>query len=323
MRKLLVIGLAAALSLGASQAFAACNTLKQLGNIKLQQRGGVWGIPVGINGVPKTMMLDTGMGITLISPETVEELKLPTRPTSNALLVSSTGERSYGYTNIKALALVGAGQFTNSDYIIDVPLAGGAKRPITAPAGYIGLELLSHFDFDMDLKNGVLNLFDLDHCDGQVIYWKTDSAVWVPFAWDPQGRIRFKVTLDGTQLYAVMNTMDSDDALNLNYYKSQVKFDETAADTQLLGETGDGGKLYRHTFSLLDLGGIGIKNPSVVLREDKLKQVARSTASIGSNIRDTETQREPDITLGVSTMAKLHIYVASKEKKIYISPPPQ
>lgn len=299
-----------------------CPVLKQLGKIQLQPRGNLWGMPVLINGTPKVMMLDTGTGHTLITPETVEELHLPKRPTSNALLLSSTGERSYGYTNITSLALGTAVQIPNYQYIIDVPLPKGAKRPDTAAAGSVGLELLSLFDFDMDLKNGVFNIFGVDHCAGQVVYWKTDAAMIVPFSWDSQGRIRLKVTLDGTQLYAVLDTTSPDDTLNLDYYKSLTKFDETAPDVQLVGTAGDGGKIYRHTFGLLDLGGIGLKNASILVREDKLKQVNRASTNGASNMHNTASSREPDITLGVATIAKLHVYVASKEEKLYISAAP-
>ncbi len=318
-----VIGAAVALWIQTPTAQAACEPLKQIGSIALHKRGGLWDIPVGINGTPKYMLLDTGLGATAFSPEVVEELHLPLRATRNATMVSTSGERSYGATYVERLALGTAGQFSNSDYMVEPPLPGGAKRPASAPAGYIGLELLSHFDFDMDLNNGVLNLFSLDHCDGQVVYWKTDAAVAIPFEWDAKGRIRFRSKLDGTNLWAVLSTRDTDDTLNLNLYRSKTGFDENAPDVERLADTSDGGKWYRARFKSLDLGGIALQNPLMLVREDKLKNVVTAQATLGSNIRDTDMSREPDIAIGVSTMAKLHVYVASKERKLYISPAPQ
>jgi hypothetical protein len=322
MRIGIALGLAVCLTLAAGETSAACSALVQKGSIPLVKQGGIWLVPVGINGTPKTMLLDTSIGQTLITPEAVAELKLPRRESRTARYIASDGARSYAFTNIDRLALGLAGQFNNSDYTLDADLPNGAKRAADAPAGRIGLELLTHFDFDLDMKNGVLNLFDWNHCEGQVVYWKADAVVPVNFDWDPMGRIRFKVTLDDTPLYAVIDTSAPVDTVNLTYFKSKTGFDENAPGVEHLPDMEDGGKLYSAHFKTLDIYGLKLNSPVLRLREDMLARQVRAGAALGTSISNTESKRQPDITLGVSSLAKLHVYVASKEKKLYISAAP-
>jgi hypothetical protein len=212
-----------------------------------------------------------------------------------------------------------AGQFTNNEFAIYPELPNGAKRAADAPVGDLGLDILTHFDFDMDMVNGVVNLFSLDHCPGQVVYWKTDAAVPIIFTYDSWGRIRIRVKLDGANMDAVLSTSDTVDQGNLGIFQSALKFDATAPDVETISAED---KIYRKRFKTLEFSGLTINNPIVLVADDKLKRqlISTNTARIGSSVRDTESNREPDLTIGLNTLSKLHVYVASKEKKLYISP---
>ena len=332
MRHYLVIGLTAALSLGAGQALAQNCPLKQLGSIALERGGPDDGllIPVYFNQQPSNMILDTSMGYTTVTPQAVAALKLPAREERDS--VQST-QNSSGYTSavgskleaeVDELIVGLAGKFSKNSFLVENLLSGSVPQPgAGAPAGRLGLEILTHFDFDFNFATNTMNMFDTNHCSGgAVVYWKTDAATPIPFEYDGNGRIAFKVMLDGTRLTGILDTGRAADKANLDILKRDMNFDETAADLQKLPSGADGGKVYSRRFKTLEMGGITIQNPLIIVAEDKSKKrlTADNSANVGSSIHPTELNREPDLRIGLDTLSKMHVYVAVKEKKLYVSP---
>lgn len=325
----------AALMLSAAPAFAqsACPALKQLAEVKLtRSASGQFLAPVTINGTKKQMLLATGVDVSNIRPSVAEELKLPLRegrtevnvgsaPLGGAgVLSGQTGIRSIP-NNDRLAHIDGFGLGTVQSGQGDLLVAAPDTDSDRTRAGALGMDILKHVDFDLDLGNSALNLFAPDHCAGQVVYWKTSNALALPFTYDSKGRIRIPVQLDGVTLNALVDTSETQDVVNLDVAKAKLKFSETGAQ-KMADQAGTGAKNYNGRFGKLSLDGIDISNLQAVVREDKVKRPNNfGDVKIGSSIRqNAEDNREPDFTLGLSTLSKLHIYVASKEMKLYISP---
>ncbi len=319
----------------ATPALAQNCSLKQIGAINLTRAGaqgqGAFLVPVAINSTPTTMALDAGSSITALRPNAVRDLKLPVREIRQApavvrqalnfaAMLGPGGARSEEYTHIDTLTIGTAGNFVNSDFLILPAPAGGAGGRNADVAGVLGLGVLSHFDLELDLSNATLNLFDTEHCDGQVTYWNPASYAAIPFRFDFKGRIRLKVTIDGADLDAVLGTTAQQDTLNLDIAEDELKFDKTAAGVQRLPDRAGGAEAYRARFKSLALEGISIDNPELLVLQDVQKQRMNQGPRVGSNIRaNAEDNREPDVTLGLNMLTKLHIYIAFKEKKLYAS----
>jgi hypothetical protein len=310
-----------------------CPALKQLGNIHMKRAGaggmGVFLIPVIINDKPKQMALSAN-SVTAIFPDQLQELGLQPREIRFAPnivkqnlrfsnLVTAAGQRSEQYVHVDTLVLDRAGKFTSNDFMVAPAPPNGRTRPNLEIAGQIGLEVLSHFDLEFDLSHSTLNLFDVNHCDGQVVYWTQNPAAVVPMDFDTKGRIRVKVKLDGHDLDAVVDPGAVQDVVNLNIAEDEMKFDKTAPGVQRGPDQPSGAEVYRASFKTLSLEGITVQNPTVLLVEDKIKRQMNQTARTGTNIRNSEDNREPDITLGINLLSKLRVYAAFKEKKLYIT----
>ena len=65
-----------------------------------------------------------------------------------------------------------------------------------------------------------------------------------------------------------------------------------------------------------------IDNPEINLVPDEVKarMPNKNRPKTGSLTRGDEvTSRLPDLTLGMSTLRKMHVYIAYREKKVYIT----
>ena len=102
--------------------------------------------------------------------------------------------------------------------------------------------------------------------------------------------------------------------------RDRLKIEPAESDFIAVPDGKPGEKLYRHRFQALEFAGVRIANPAVVLW-DKVTHTIRGLGNNGPYVTvalDGKTIDE--FTLGLNTLSKLHIYVAVKEKKLYISP---
>ena len=327
--KFLLSLLVATASFVAAPALAQTCSLKQIGNIKMTRAGaqgqGVFLMPMLINGTPRQMVLDIGAAFTDITPEAAAELKLPTREIDQApaivrralgfsSIVGAGGKRSEQYIHLDSLVVGNAVNAPNIDVLLSPK---GVARPNPNIVGNVGVGLLSHFDLELDLANSTLNLFDSKHCD-QVAYWNPAVLAAVPIHFDTKGRIRVTVEIDGKELDAVVSTGAVPDVVSLDAAESFLKFDKTAPGV-VKGPPGAGGaEQYRATFKTVSLEGITIQNPNFLVLQDKLKQQMSQASSIGTSIRSGDNQ-EPDVTLGLDLLTKLHIFIDFGQKKMFVS----
>jgi hypothetical protein len=98
----------------------------------------------------------------------------------------------------------------------------------------------------------------------------------------------------------------------------KLNIDTNAPDMEKLGEGSN--VFYRKRFKTLELEGLSVANPLVLVEPDKLKGALSQRGDTGTNIRDLEATRLPDLTIGTNILSKLHIYFATREKKLYVTP---
>ena len=335
---LLCAATAASTSLGQAQqapqpAQQACPPLKQVGVIKLERTDrGLWLVPVTINGKPMKLKFQTGAPTTTLTSAAAKTLGLKSFQKAGQGFYTYGSAVSLGFVNVGALVLDNVGQFNNSDLMLmNLPTIGGTSTDDEA-AGELGLDILTHFDFDMDFSTGTVNLFSLNHCDGQVVYWKTAGAVAIPFQYDTLGRIRVEVKLDGTvygPMTATFSSFNQHNGLSTGFADYYFNFKKLDAE-KVPNEEGWANITYRHRFGTLDLGGLQIGNFAMDVWDYKplgsggyqsdhfLKKSL--DPSFGVSQLPHKVVEPAILEVGLDTMSKLHIYVASKEHKLYISP---
>ena len=321
--KIALLGLAAAaIATGpaATPALAAsCAARAPLATIKMlrDSEGKMYFVPVNINGANKLMLLSTGSGGTMFLAEAVDAMKMPVTDLRGATLATAVGARSFAITHPDSLSLGGT-KVASDFYAIFPAQADGDKLYKSNIVGWLGTDVLSHYDVDMDFANSTLKLYDFNDCEGA----PRAGAEGVSYDVDTKGRLVVPVKLDGIQLNGVIDTSSEYEAVNLGIAQSAMKFDVSARDVEKMPDQAvSGAKVYRHNFKSLSLDGTTIANPSIYLIEDRLKQQVRDDTKTGTNIRTAaEDNRMPDFLIGNQLLSKLHVYVASKEKKLYITP---
>lgn len=318
-------------SLPAAAQAAACKPLNQIAAIKLTKNdAGQWTLPVGFNTTPSTMLLSLSSANSSISPSGADAAKLAHMIKSGEKLVPSTG-KGPEFVQMDAFVMIGitptaSGKFTNN---VQFPISSRIPTGKLADnmGGVMGLDTLTNFDFDIDPVAGQLNLFLVDHCEGQVVYWKTSAAVAAPFNWDIMNKMRVPVKLDDQDIRITFDTTSDVNKMTLANAHSLLKFDEKAAGVEKLPDDENGGQVWRTHFKVLSIGGLGIGNPAVEIVQPKF--VPNTAAAAGGGGRGPAIQRTPEerkpaeLSIGLATMSKLHIYVAAKEKNLYISPASQ
>jgi hypothetical protein len=186
--------------------------------------------------------------------------------------------------------------------------------------GILAGEFLKQYDADFDFGAGKLNLFLQDHCAGQVVYWTPPAVAVVPFGLDASNHITFRVELDGKRLDAMLDTGATSSVLNLNDARRSFGVDVKSPDVEKIGELVGGftANIYRRRFKSLAFEGVSISNPVLVLMPDLMTGTSVAAPKKGSLISEGR-KGLPSLILGMSTLAQMHVYIAYKERKLYIT----
>ena len=280
---------------------------------------GVPVVPISLADRSKDFIVDTGAYVSVLFPPVVAELGLPRRNVAMRI-IGADGRSSNSVVRVPAL---GIGRLRAADVSMMVGTDNDRGASGT-PAGLLGPEILQNYDVDFDFAAGKLNLIDPNHCEGQVVYWPARAVAVVPFRLDSSFHIIFRATVDGKELDAMLDTGASNTILYLNEAQRLFAIDVNAPDVETIGEVQ--GKaytanIYRRRFNRIELEGLVISDPSVVLYPDMVgRQLPRGPAT-GSLLPDPLTRPAdlPEMILGMTELSKMHLYIAYKERKLYIT----
>ena len=297
-----------------------CPPLTVISSVDARVGGdGLQYLPVQINDTQKFMMVDTGAFFTGITEQAAEDLKLSLRH-SHAEFIGVGGDETKGVA--RASLKVGNLRADGMDLIV-LP---GIKAPQNDQfVGVIGANMLRSYDLDLDLGGKKINLMSQKHCDGKVVYWPNNGVAVVPMRLNPIGHIFVQVQLDGRPVDALLDTGASVSTVTIPY--AQVEFGikpgdaDTPAAKQAINGTIQG---YTHRFKSISLEGIAISNPTLMLIPDlmRIHEIDPHDGTEGdTRIRDSRTEvGTPKMTLGMDILRRLHVYVAYKEQKLYVTP---
>lgn len=274
-------------------------------------------VPVEIAGVPKLMVLDTGASVTLITELAADQLKLDKRR-ANARAYSLTGSYTEWYTT--APLTVGNLKGGSINFMVDPNFNG--MDPDGKVIGLLGSDILSNFDVSVDFGTGKLDLLDQRHCEGKVVYWPHPVLAVVPFKRMPSRSIVVELLLDGKPVKAILDTGAYNSTLRVAAAERLFDIKPGSPDTPAIGGLNSRQDLttYKHKFQSLTFEGIQVSNPEITLIPDMLSKKLGSAVFTGSNIPTKNDELAPDLLLGMNVLRHLHLYVAYKEQKLYITP---
>ena len=301
-------------------AFAAeCGPLMMVTSVPMRPiAGGPPGIDVLIADTHQTLLVDTGGVFSSVTKRTVRELNLKPAP-SNVTMTNVRGKKQDQTVRLPSIAI---GRMRQEDVYFQIdPAPENVSDKTPQPyAGTLGPDLLQRFDVDFDFANGNLNLVSPDHCRGKVVYWTAPEIAIVPIRVAQFGRVFFPMTLDGKRVAVLLDTGSTDSLMNLDVARRVFKVNVNAPDVQKAGQITGGytTNVYRRHFKKLELDGVVVTDPLITLLPDAMgPPPAPPTGSFFWE--NDDLQGLPGLTLGMSVLSKLHVYIAYKERKLYLS----
>jgi predicted aspartyl protease len=255
-------------------------------------------VPMTISGKTENMLIDTGAAISLLTRDTAKSL--------NLYIGYGVGHRVFQFfggafvTQAATATNVELGQMKSDQ--MNFGIMPQASPPDTN--GLIGQDILRHFDLDFDFANSKLNLISTDHCPGRVVYWTKTPVSVVSFSYDDIDHIVFEATLDNKRIEALLDTGAYRSVGDWETISDKFGLQVTSPSVKQLGQSSR--PFYTYPFQTLSFEGVTINNPDIILAPKSVSNLRRSDVS--------------PLVIGINVIRQLHVYVASKEENLYITP---
>ena len=221
-------------------------------------------------------------------------------------IYDAKGTVFHSYADARSFTL-GSMQMDHLQFVVtDLPQPGSG--------GILSAGFFQKYDIDLNFQAHRFNMFSPGHCEGQVLYWRAPGAAKLPFRYK-NGQIIVRVSLDGREMDAAIDTgsprseMQFDDVDSL-FYRSSNSAGVMRED--------DGENAYN--FAVLSFGNVLIYHPHVVLTHSALVRGTSSGPQTGTLLRNVnQSATQPTLTIGTDLLKRLHLYIAFKERMVYVT----
>jgi predicted aspartyl protease len=250
-------------------------------------------VPITLEGHALNFLVDTGGAIATVSSSQAFNLQLDLKSTERAL-EAVAGLKFSNYAKIHKTSLGGM-EGTDLIVYLDPLMSPGAD-------GTLAPDMMKHFDVDLDLMRGRINLFSPKHCEGKVVYWTKGSYVALPMDVVSSGHIQVPVTINGKKFRAILDTGARSSIIKMGAAKA-LGISEDSPDLKRISNKDSKYPMYDYPFKQLDFDGIAVSNPHIQIASD-----------------DFLPGHDADMLIGVTILRRLHLYIAYGEEKLYITP---
>ncbi len=275
-------------------------------------------VRIGINDASYPFIVDTGGVYTMLFDDVAAAHRLKAR-SANVELYDATGKAHSTYVMVPQFAL-GKLRAENLRLVVlprESKIVGqGTEEQL---GGILAPDLLIGYDVEFDFRNRKVNLFSQRHCEGQVVYWTKDYAE-VPFEIADKTHIRVTVMLDEKPVTAIIDTGATATSLLQPTAAARFGIDEATPGNEQVSEA-QGIYLYRRRFGSLTFSGVTVSNPMVHIRAGHAERAIKDKYGdmLRREIGGTHGLDFEDMILGLNVLSRLRIYIAYKEKVMYVS----
>jgi predicted aspartyl protease len=292
-------------------------TLKQIASLQIADSfPGRVVVTATVNNSPHSFMVDTGGLVTELYDDVVQKLGLTTSTINpNVEIYDTSGNLRRRYVRVEDFALGPA----HADHKVMVvkPRGPGEDEGID---GIIGPDVLEHLDVELDFAGRKINLISPDHCEGRVVYWAR-SYTDTDFSLSDD-HIVIPMTLDGKAVKATVDTGAPATYLSETAAHRLFGIDTRSPGVQRDSDAPPGSPYaYRYPFKSLSVAGLAVSNPLIHILPD-LARAAFNRRHHDKEDFDPVTApqlKETPMLLGMDVLSKLHLYIAYKERKLYIT----
>jgi hypothetical protein len=298
-------------------------SLKLVASVRTEVHGsGAMLVPANFGGTRKLLLVDTAGFYHALRPGVVKELALSTRENHVVIVTDALGNQTQTVARAPSFSL---GQMapTSVDFMVmaNDSLLGSDQ---TIAGTFVPGVYFRSLDVDLDFHGRKFGLASQDHCEGQVVYWPNNGVAVVPFQLDTSNHIVFPVKVDGHVMRA---TLDSGASHNVMFTRAarRLGVDVDSGTVTDVGAVGNNPNVrsYQHRFRTLEIEGITVKNPNMILIPDLNVRMPEGPSTSGgrneTRLGAPRSQTGADMLIGMSVLKHLHVYIATKERKLYIT----
>ncbi|HTZ70863.1 MAG TPA: retropepsin-like aspartic protease [Acetobacteraceae bacterium] len=265
-------------------------------------------VPVGIQGSPEQVALDTGAGVTVISTEAADRLEILHDFDNAAELGGVGGADSVLYIGkVKQFDIGGLHLAKLRMPIVDLPMHTDEGAPV---AGFLGADILHAFDVEVDIPGGRLALWRGGACHDPAPDW-TDGVTPINFDLDPGNHILVPLRVGESNLTAMLDTGAGTLSLTTRAaLRAGLSQDALDADPQIQG-TGVNNRAWHgqwHRFDKVDFAGIGFSNVEAGIVPS-------------ANISAYDSLGGTDALVGVSLLRRVRLFISYRTRSLYVRPP--
>ena len=276
-------------------------------------------VPVSIGDARRLMLLDTGGFVSEITPQAAQEFNLSRRKIGFEQ-ITVAGATSHEAALVPSFT-IGRLSTKSMEFVVTPERAlFGDDKDI---AGVIGPDILRNYDVDVDFGGHKLNLMWPDHCAGKAVTWPAAEVAVLPMHVLPSGHIVVTAMLDGKEERALLDTGASESTLTIPVAEGEFGLKLGSADAPYTSdlEGKRGSSVYKHRFSSLRFGDIAASDTQFAIIPDLVDHPLELSAITGTRFIGADARDEAaPMLIGMNVLRHLHIYVAYKEQKIYITP---
>ncbi|MDT5175253.1 MAG: hypothetical protein QOG37_2504 [Mycobacterium sp.] len=281
---------------------AAC-VVDSKATIPLQSAPAGITLPVEVNGIAATFILDTGAERSVVTGEAVQRLGLARDEWVGTTMGGVGGIDRRPNANPRSLSLGGiplVRRTLSHDHSLTVGILPGARD--STVDGLLGRDYLALFDLDVDLPARRLTLYHVNDCAGRFLPW-TGNYTSIPVTIPPGEAVLLPVTIDGKPLRAMLDT-GATSSLIAAPGMFKLGLNQASLSTDPTGQiSGLGARTvitHRHRFGALTVGNQTISSPSLWVEPVRLTPIV-------------------DMLLGADWLAGRRVWISFTTRQLFVA----
>jgi hypothetical protein len=300
----IVVALLFLLDLTPLVADAACE-VHDKGVVPLDVSHGTITVPLEVNGITATFILDTGAQRSVVTQEAVQRLGLDRDEWAGTTMSGIGGIDRRPNARPRSLRLGGVPlvrRTVNHDTSMAVGVLPGRGTGTAVIDGLLGRDFLSLFDLDLDMPARRLTLYQVQNCSGHFLPW-TGGYSAIAVAAPAETALVMPVILDDTPLRALLDTGASASLLaapGMAKMRLPLAGPSTGPTGQVSGLGPRVVTMRRHTFRLLQVGGEAMDAPSIWVEPVRLTPIA-------------------DMLLGADWLDARRVWISYATKQLFVA----
>jgi hypothetical protein len=290
--------------LAAATARASCVVDKKA-TIALDVVNGAITLPLEVNGIAATFILDTGAQRSVVTEAAVHRLGLARDEWVGTTMQGIGGIESRANADPRSLTLGGiplVRRTLNHDTSLTVGVLPRTEVGNLVIDGVLGRDFLSMFDLDLDLPAHRLTLYQVHDCRGRFLPWQGDYTS-LPLTLPAENALVISVMLDATPLRALLDTGASASLVAApGLFRLGLQPARLAGDPadQVTGLGSHVVTMRRHTFRSLRVGSQTTENPVLWVAPVHLTPIV-------------------DMLLGADWLAQRRIWVSFETRQLFVA----